>query len=201
MEGLGADRLGTAEARDHVEMVERILAESSQRLCAGGEFFLVWGLYSAAATLIWQLVNNGTWPRGFLWLQPVLLVPAVVFSIVRARGKNAYPARFSLLQREYFNVLWLTIGMAFVVDVAAFNIFRGWAAAAIWTFAEAIVLFFIGLHGNRYAQLGGIVMLASLIAANFVSPMICGFVLAAGMIAGYAGFGLAEMFTRDQRDG
>jgi hypothetical protein len=130
-----------------------------------------------------------------------LLIPAVVFSIWRGRNKNAYPSRFSLVQREYFNMLWLTIGMAFVVDVAAFNIFRGWAAAAIWTFAEAIVLFFIGLHGNRRAQIGGIVMLVSLVAANFVSPALCGYVLAAGMLAGYAGFGLAEMFARDQSDG
>jgi hypothetical protein len=194
------ERLGSAEAREHVEMVDRILVESSRRLCAGGEFFLVWGLYSAAVTVISQLVVNGTWPPVAAWSQLVLLVPAVAYSIVRGRS-GKYASRFSLVQREYFNVLWLTIGMAFVVDVAAFNIFRGWAGAAIWTFAETVLLFFIGMHGNRRAQIAGILMLVSLVAANFVPSTICGYVLAAGMLAGYAGFGLSEILTRDQHDG
>ena len=182
-------------------MVERILAESSQRLCYGGEFFLVWGLYSALTTVLWQLVGNGLLPRAALWTDGVFLFVAVAFSVVRGRMKSAHHVRRSLVQREFFNVLWLTIGMAFVVNVGAYNIFNGWAAAGIWSFAEAIVLFYIGMHGNRRAQIGGIVMLASLIAANFTAPNLCGYVLAAGMLVGYAGFGLTELLARDPRDG
>jgi hypothetical protein len=58
-------------------------------------------------------------------------------------------------------------------------------------------LFFIGLHGNRRAQLAGIAVIVSLIAANFTDPAIAGYILAAGMVVGYAGFGLAEMLARD----
>jgi hypothetical protein len=101
------------------------------------------------------------------------------------------------LQREYFNVLWLTIGLAFVVNVAAYRIFSGAAAAAIWSVAEAIVLLYIGMHGNRRAQIAGVVIVVSLIAANFAPAAIVGYVLGAGMLVGYAGFGLSELLARD----
>ena len=69
-------------------------------------------------------------------------------------------------------MLWLTLGLAFVVDVAAFNVFTGLASAAIWSVAETIVLLYIGMHGNRRAQI-------------------------AGVLVGYAGFGASEMFARE----
>jgi hypothetical protein len=101
------------------------------------------------------------------------------------------------VQREFFNMLWLTMGLAFIVNVGAFNIFRGWASAGIWSFAEAIVLFFIGIHGNRRALVAGIVVVVSLVVANFVGPATAGYVLAAGMVVGYAGFGIAELLSGD----
>ena len=60
--------LDAAEARDHLEMVERILAESQQRLCAGGEFFVVWGLFSGGATLAGHLIARGIAPAGLIWV-------------------------------------------------------------------------------------------------------------------------------------
>jgi hypothetical protein len=102
-----------------------------------------------------------------------------------------------LVEREFFNVLWLTLALAFVANVGAFNLFAGWGGAAIWTFTEAIVLFFIGMHGNRRAQVAGVLVVVSLVAANFVSTSIAGYVLAAGMLVGYAGFGVAELLAGD----
>jgi hypothetical protein len=128
---------------------------------------------------------------------PGLLAIAVVFSIWRGWRKSAEERRRSLVQREFFNVLWLTMGLAFIVNVGAFNLFRGWAAAAIWSFAEAIVLLFIGMHGNRRAQIAGVVVVVSLVVANFIGPATAGYVLAAGMVAGYTGFGIVEMFAGD----
>lgn len=185
------------QARDHIEMVDRILARSQERLCAGGEYFAVWGLYSGIATAVWQLVDNQVVPRAALWFTAAALAASIIFSIARGRYYSRRSSRFSLIEREFFNVLWLTLGLAFIANVAAFNVFSGWAQAAIWTFAEAIVLFFIGLHGNRRALIGGIVMVGSLVAANFVSPSVAGYVLAAGMVAGYTGFGIAEMLALD----
>ena len=126
-----------------------------------------------------------------------MLVACALFSIVRGNQLRAIAARTSLVQREFFNVLWLTIGLAFIVNVAVFNIFTGLAAAAIWSVSEAIVLFYIGMHGNRRAQVAGVLVVVSLVAANFAPPSMAAYVLAAGMLAGYGGFGLSELLARD----
>lgn len=189
--------MNASQARDHIEMVDRILAQSDQSLCAGAEYFVVWGLYSGVSVSIWQLVSNGVLAPTALWIQLALLVAAIAFSVVRGRATSAARERRSIVQREFFNVLWLSIGLAFIANVAAFRVFSGWGQAAIWSYAEAIVLFFIALHGNRRAMLAGIAVVASLIAANFIHRDIMGYVLAAGLVAGYAGFGIAELLTQE----
>lgn len=191
------ERLDAAQARDHLDLVERILSESHPRLCAGGEYFLVWGVASAFVTVLFALAGRGALPQAALWAAPAVLLAAVVFSILRGKFTQRELRRASLVQREFFNVLWLTIGLAFVATVAANHIFVGLASAAIWSVAEAIVLLYIGMHGNRRAQVAGIVMVASLIAANFAPPNVAGFVLGAGMLVGYAGFGVVELLARD----
>ncbi len=191
------ERLNASDARDHIEMVNRILAQSQQRLCAGGEYFVVWGLGSAYVTTLFQLVNNGLAPDKAVWSVPVVLALCALFSIYRSRTNRTALARSSLVQREFFNVLWLTIGLAFVSNIAAYKIFSGIASAAIWNLAEAIVLLYIGMHGNRRAQIAGVLVVVSLIAANFAAPSFAGYVLAAGMLVGYTGFGVSELLTRE----
>lgn len=190
------ESLDRNQALEHVEMVERILRESSQRLCYGAEFFIVWGVYAGLATLGWQFIATGALPQAALWGQLALLAAAIAFSIVRGRARRSDESRRSIVQREFFNVLWLTVGLAFICNVGAYNLFRGIGSAAIWSFAEAIVLFYIGMHGNRRAQICGIVVIVSLIVANF-SGHSAMYVLAAGMVAGYAGFGVAELLAGD----
>jgi hypothetical protein len=193
-----AEELDKAQARDHIEMVERILAESSQRLCFGGEYFIVWGIYSGIATADIALIDMKifpAWPA--LAVQFVFLLAAIGFSIWRGRANDGSVLRRSLVQREFHNILWLALGLALVANFGCFNLFRGIGNAAIWSFAETLVLLFIGMHGNRRAQVAGIVLLASMIAANFVPWPAPPFVLAAGMAIGYGGFGIAEMLARD----
>lgn len=191
------ESLDGAQAREHIEMVERILSESSQRLCSGAGYFIVWGLYSGSATIGFQLINNGVLPPAALWGQGALLLAAIVYTILASRAQRAASTRRSLVQREFLNVLALTIGLAFIANVGAFNLFHGWAASAIWSFAEAIVLLYIGMHGNRRAQICGVLVVVSMIVANFVHGDLAGYVLAAGMVAGYAGFGIAERLAGD----
>ena len=186
-----------AQARDHIEMVDRILAESQQRLCTGGEYFAVWGVGSAAMTVVGQMESQRLLPPAAWLLLPAVLLFCVAFSVARSSWTRRRLSSSSLLQREFFNVLWLTLGLAFIVNVAAFRIFAGIASAAIWNVAAAIVLLYIGMHGNRRAQVAGVLVIVALVAANFVPTAISGYVLAAGMLVGYAGFGLSELFARD----
>ncbi|MBV8284668.1 MAG: hypothetical protein JO029_11650 [Candidatus Eremiobacteraeota bacterium] len=189
------DRIDASEAREHIEMVAQILADTEQRLCAGGEFFVVWGLFSGCITLLVHFVSKGALAPQAIWIGAALFVGALVFSVWRGRALRASVARRSLVQREFFNVLWLTLGLAFVANVALFNIFSGIASAAIWSFAEAIVLLYIGMHGNRRAQVCGITVVVSMVVANFTRGDVTAYALAAGMIAGYGGFGVAELLT------
>jgi hypothetical protein len=190
------DRFDAAQAREHIEMVDRILAEAHPRLCAGGEYFVIWGIASAYITIAVHLVDSGSLPAAALWSLPVVLAACAIFSVLRGRATQRVLARTSLVQREFFNVLWLTLGLAFVVDVAAFRLFPGIAGAAIWSVAEAIVLLYIGLHGNRRAQIAGVLLVVSLVVANFTAPGLTAYVLAGGMLVGYAGFGVAELLSR-----
>ena len=191
------NRLDAPQARDHLEMVDRILAESHPRLCAGGEFFVIWGIASAFATVVFALADRNAIPAAALWSVPLVLIAAALYTSVRARSLRRTLARTSLVQREFFNVLWLTIGLAFIADAAAYRIFAGTASAAIWSIAEAIVLLYIGMHGNRRAQIAGLLVVVSLVAANFVAAPIAPYVLAAGMLVGYGGFGASELLARD----
>src|SRR5579863_6810787 len=196
LENTAVDDLNAGQARDQIALIERILTGSQQRLCAGGEYFIVWGLFSGLTTVCGHLVARGLAPASLLWVVGLALIACVVFSVLRSRALKATFGRESLVQREFFNVLWLTLGVAFVVDVAAFRIFTGLASAAIWNVAAVIVLLYIGMHGNRRAVVAGIVVLVSLVAANFVAEDVSAYVLAAGMIGGYAGFGVAELLTK-----
>ena len=106
---------------------ERILAESQQRLCAGGEYFVVWGLFSGGATDCRSSDRpSESRPLGLLWVVAAALAACVAFSVCRARALRGTVGRESLVQREFFNVLWLTLGLAFVVNVGAYRIFSGW---------------------------------------------------------------------------
>jgi hypothetical protein len=193
---LTVNSLDADQARDQLELIRRILAESQQRLCSGGEYFVVWGLFSGLTTVIAHLVARAIAPPTLLWVAAAALVACIVFSVLRARALSGTLERESLLQREFFNVLWLTLGLAFVVDVAVYRIFTGLASAAIWSVSAVIVLLYIGMHGNRRAVLAGVLVLVSLVAANFVPESASAYVLAAGMVGGYAGFGLSELLTK-----
>lgn len=188
--------LSPTQARDHIEMIDRILAQSQQRLETGGEYLAVWGIASASVTVVMQLLSQGLLPSvAFLWL-PVALAGCSVFSIVRGRSMRRCLRGISVVQREFFKVLWITLGVAFIADTAAIRLFPGMAAAAIWSVAASIVLLYIGVHGNARAQIGGAIVIASLVAAAFVGDAVVGYVLAAGMLVGYAGFGVSELLAR-----
>jgi hypothetical protein len=184
------------EAREHLEIVDRILAQSDRSVCLGSDIFLVWGLASGLLDLVIQLVLTGKLGGSWTFLSFAALGFAIVYSIVRGRAMAKASDRKTTMQREYFNVLMLAIGVTAVAQIGAYGMFSGWASAGLWTMAAAIVTFYVGMHGNRRGIVGGIILLASLVAASFV-PAYTGYMLAAGMFFGYAGFGLASMLARD----
>jgi len=182
-----------SEAQEHLAMVDRIVDRSSTRLQVGGEYFIVWGIASGLVMLLAQLISTGALPVAAMWAWPLFIGSGVVFSIWRGRSYGL-GGRHSLLEVEFLNVLRVALMVAFLVELVGFHIFTDAAALAIWSVASSIVLFFIGMHGNQRARLGGIILIASIAAANFF-PAFAGYALAGGMFIGYAGFGCVEMLA------
>src|SRR5438874_27952 len=155
---MSMESLTTAQAREHIEMVDHILSRSERSFRVGGEFFLVWGLWGAAVTLVFQLIVSRAVPNSALGVLPVLLAAAVIFSILRGRQLGKRREGLSLLQREFFAVLSISLGVTMVVVVLGYRLFPAFASSALWNVAAAIVLFFIASHGNRRALAGAIIM-------------------------------------------
>jgi len=184
----------SVEARESLEMVERIVAASSRRLCLAGEFFLVWGVVSCGMDVVSQLIDFGVWPASAVWLWAALIGFGIAFTVVRMRSLALRAERVSLLLREFLSVLWVTVGIAVICDVFGWRLFPGWGSAAIWNVVAAIVLFYVGTHSNWRATLAGVIAIGSFIVANYVTNG-TGFVLGAGMLFSYGAFGLAEMLS------
>lgn len=188
--------MDASEAREHIAMVERIIAASSRKLETGGEFFVVWGIAGALMDVVVTRVLAGLLPVAAMWINALLIVAAIVFTVMRSRYYKRCGVTMSLLQREYLNVLWLAMSLAFLSNVIGFNMFGPMAQIAMWNIVEAFVLLYIGMHGNRRAQIGAIVLIVSIALANFMTPY-SGYILAAGVLFGYGGFGLADMLARE----
>lgn len=188
--------MNPTEAREHLDMVEKIIAASSRKLETGGEFFVCWGIAGASMTVLDFLIWSGRLSESWYAFALVVLGAAMTFTIWRSRSYKQRIESMSLLQREYLNVLWLSIAIAFVVGIAGFNLFGRHGLTAIWNVVESIVLFYIGMHGNRRAVIGGIILLVSIAIANYVSEWSV-LILGAGVLLGYAGFGVAELLAAE----
>lgn len=184
--------MNPSEAREHLDLVDRILTETDRSLCVIGDVFVAWGLVAAAIDVVFQLAVTGRAHGWWEWLPLVLIPAAILYTAVRSvQAKNA-SERMTVAGRDYLNVVWVVFGLMAVAQTAAFHLFPGWSGAALWTLAGAIITFYIALRGDRAALLGGIALIASMIVAGFV-PAYCGWILAAGMLLGYSGFGIAAM--------
>lgn len=189
--------MNPSEAREHLEMAERIVAASTRELSMryAAPLFIVWGIASGSVDLIFELQAHALVPPAATFVSFGLLCAAVVVSVIYGRRAKRCGPGLTFLQREFLNVLWIAMGVSFVTNVGGWNIFPLFALGAIWTVSASIVLLYIGMHENRRALVGGVVLLVSLVVANFM-PSVVGYVLAAGFYLGYAGFGVAELLAR-----
>lgn len=177
------------EAREHLEMVDRILARAENEpvhIIPG--LVIVWGLAAAAMDGGQQMYASGVGGQVGLWLSMAALVIGVIYSVavsVSIARSGCYE-RVSVVERRMGQVMG---AVWFTVLVAAFaqpHVFAGWGGAAVWSMGAAIMMLIGGFSGDRRALVGGLVLLASVLAANYVWPQVPGYALAAGFILGYA---------------
>lgn len=187
--------MDSLDTREQLNLIDRILQETDQRFHVGGELYVAWGTSSALIEILTQAIKDGRLRPEWIGLAIVAVIGSIGFSVVRTIAYRRRAQSMTFMQREYLNVLWLSFALAAVACYGANAIFSGWAQAAVWNLAASFVLFYIGLHHNRAALVGGIVSVVALVVANF-TPSISGYVLAAGMIFGYVAFGVSALMQR-----
>lgn len=177
------------EAREHLHMVDRIIATAEDRPVRPiPGLVVVWGLAAAAIDAGQQMFFSHVGGQAGLWLADGALILGVVYSIAVSvslmRGRCF--ERLSRLEQRMGRMMG---AVWFTVIVAAFaqpHVFAGWGGAAVWSMGAAIMMLMTGFSGDKRALAGGLVLLASVLAANYALPHMPGYVLAAGFIFGYA---------------
>jgi len=187
--------MDTSEAQDHIEMVDRILARAGEPLCLSAFPFIVWGLAGAVMNVVVQLVIVQHYTVWLYAAAAAALFVAIGLSIVwgqQLRGKE----RRTLIDRQVFyafNMAWV---VAFVAQVGAANIFAEWAQAGLWLLMYGAAMIFVGMLVRSLPTfIGGAILLAALVVANFFLPY-AGFIFAAGDLIGMTGAGLVLYATR-----
>jgi|GEM_PF-1293436 len=177
------------EAREHLDMVDRILSHAEAepvRFVPG--LIIAWGLAAAAIDAGQQLYFSHAGGKHGLWLAEGALVAAIVYSVAVTLSiiRNCRYERVSHTEVRMGRVMG---AVWFTVLVAAFaqpHVFAGWGGAAVWSMGAAIMMLMSGFSGDRRGLAGGLILLASVLAANYIVPQSPGYALAAGFILGYA---------------
>ncbi|GAC1503618.1 MAG: hypothetical protein NVS1B14_09110 [Vulcanimicrobiaceae bacterium] len=182
--------LHVLQARDHLEMVDRILARADEtKNCVPYQPFLIWGVAAAVINLVNELVYVQHVSDRLFFLAGAAIVVALLLTMVYVRQLQGQERRSLIGRQVYyaFNIAWI---LAAACDLLAFRIFPQWGQAAIWSVMYGAAMLFAGtLVRSRVLLAGGIVLIASIAAANFAVGF-AGYILAAGDLIGLAGAGL-----------
>ncbi len=185
------------EAREHLEMVDRILVNAGEqpvRMIPG--MLIVWGIAAAVIDAGQQLYVQHIGGHAGALAADIALLMGFLFSVGVSVSlfRNHRYERISIVEQRMAR----TMGAVwFTVIVAAFaqpHVFAGWSGAAIWTMGAAIMMLMAGFNGDRRGLIGGLVLLASVLIANYATPYAPGYVLAGGFILGYAVPGVLYLF-------
>lgn len=181
--------INPSQASAQLEMVDRILSRTDRTVHLSGWIYIVWGLAAALTDVMFQLyVDHRVGVAGLAIAGAAVLV-AVGFMVFHLRRLRRGVERVAHVQRQVGSMFFACWIGAIVVSYASPHIFAGWAQGAIWSVCAAITLLFIGLQGDRRALWAAAVLLASVIAASALYPF-AGYVMAAGFLIAYTGFGL-----------
>lgn len=187
------------EAREHLEMVDRILARAE-----APKNFRPWSwvlvLLGSAAALIqigFQLGEDG---HGYAAAMAggALMACSYVYmawsSYASRRNAERVPASEVRIGRAS-GAVWLAVVIAYFGQP---HIWGPWGSGAIWNLGGAIQMLMLGFFGQRRALAGGLVLAFSIVAANYVSTP--GYALAAGFILGYVLPGVLNLLSKDESE-
>ncbi len=191
-----SQELNALQARDHIEMVDRILARAEDTGgCVPYQPFLYWGFAAAVINVVSERVSVQHDSAELYWIAAAALVLALGLTIGWARRLHGQERRSLVGRQVYyaFNTAWI---VSLACMLLAFRIFPQWGQAAIWSIMYgSAMLFAATLVRSRVLLAGGIVLIASILCANFAIGY-AGYILAAGDLIGLAGAGLVLYATQ-----
>ena len=185
------------EAREHLEMVDRILerAEQPRMFRPFAPVYIVIGVAAAALMAGAQLDLDGH-GYGVSTAGAVLMLLGYAYLAWTMFAAHRGAERVSESDVRWgrtCGAVWLAV---FIAAFAQPHLFAGWGGAAIWSLGGAIQMLLIGFFGDRRALAGGILLAISMPAANW-SPA-PGYVLAGGFLLGYVVPSIFKLFDRDE---
>lgn len=186
----------TPEARQHLEMVEEILRRGEHpRPYRPIGWMLI--LLGCAAALIdaGQQGNINGGPLYVLYAGMALMLLTYVYIVAVSMLDRQRAERMSVAESRVMRAaaaIWIGIIAA---AFAQPHIFSGWGTAAIWTVGGGIQMLMNGFFGDRRMLAGGIVLLVSLVVANYLIDE-AGYILAGGFLAGYVLPGVLRVMER-----
>jgi len=191
---MNEQELNVSEARDHLAMVDRILSRQEPP-CLGGTPFIIWGIVGGGIDIIAQIVVSQKGSPSLMLIGGALILAAVAFMIWYSIGM-AKKERRGLLDRHIGHVFMISWIVSFSVVYLAHHIFMNWAQGAVWSLMFGAAMMYAGtLTRSRIAFAGGIVLILSIIAANYAYDY-AGYVLAAGFFVGMGGAGIVLTLAR-----
>jgi len=195
---MGQEDLSAAQAKDHLQMVDRILSRTEAANGVSGWPFVVWGAYGAASNGVAQLAAGGSHISGNVWLAgEVLVVVAIsLFFIIQGVSGMRNRERLGLIDRHIGTIFMIGWVVAWVTTLMAGNIFGNWALSAIWSLIYGITMMSCAaMLRSKVMFGGGVILIASIVLANY-SYHLAGCFLGLGFLVGMGGTGLLLLTGR-----
>jgi hypothetical protein len=187
------------EAREHLEMVDRILsrAEPPKNYRPWSWALIILGTAAALMEAGSQFAVNGH-GSAFSEAGAALMLAGYVYMIWAGYSSRRNAERVSAGETRIgkaSSAVWLAVFIAFWAQP---HIFGLWGVGAIWNLGGAIQMLMFGFWGNRNYLVGGLLLAISIPLANYVAQP--GYALAAGFIVGYVIPGIMAVLEKSECD-
>lgn len=187
------------EAREHLEMVDRILSRAEPP-----KNYRPWTLVLIIVGLAAALIQGGSQAAldghgsAITIAGAALMVCGYIYMIWVGYSARRNAGRISASEARIgkaCSAVWLAVFIAFFAQP---HIWTNWAAGAIWNLGGAIQMLMFGFFGDRLAFAGGVVLALSIVAANYVAAP--GYALAGGFLLGYVVPGVLGLLEKDESE-
>ena len=186
--------MDASEARDHLQLVARILRHADRSLHMPPATMIAWGLFGTVVNVLHQARASGLSvpPDGLIHLPMMLLAMAVSVWGARRRAEG----RETLVDQYAGGVFCVVFIVLLLVNVTGqHTVVPAKAMALFWIAGFSMALLIVGIQASRVLLTGGAALLTASIMAPLIPTWFDG-ILALGWASGFVGPGIVLAFGR-----